>query len=861
MAVVKNLMVRAGADFSGLKKEMEKSQKAMNTFKEKMNSALKGIGVALATLGSISYLKGSIEAYDYQIEQETKLAVVMRQRMGATEEMIQSVKDLASEQQKLGVIGDEVQLAGAQQLSTFLKSSDALKSLIPAMNNLAAQQKGVKATGEDMINIGNMMGKVMDGQVGALRRVGVSFSAAEEKVLKYGNEQERAAMLAQVITNNVGEMNAALLNTPQGRMQQLMNSYGDFREELGKSVSLIRDLFVPLLQRIVDFATMVAKKLQTVALFINAIFGRSSSTKGQSQATKVTNQQTAAVGGLGDAYKKAGKEAKKAKGSLAGFDEVNSLADKSDAGKEGSKDGGSGAGDIEGISAGAPIDFETNAPEISEKLQALAIKIREVFSNIKSFITEHKDIIIAALSGIGAGIAAYLIATKGATAAKAVWVALTAVLNGLKAAMMFLISPIGLIVVAIAALTAAFVYFYRTNDKFRDFVNNILNKIKDVSINLWKNVLVPFGKFLADVFVAAWDKVKVAGENLWKKVLVPLGDFLGKAFVVAWDATKKAAEWVWKNIFVPLGNFLVWFYKNALLPLGKAIGEVLVSAFNGVSKIAQSFWKNVMVPLGEFLSTVFKTSVSTLSPIFKDLWEKVLVPLGQFLAGHFKNAFVALTEAIKILFNNVLKPLATFLAGHFSKVFDTVFKGIGGYISGLKTAFTGLMTFISGVFSKDWKKAWEGVKQIFKGVFESLWSIAKTPLNLLIDGINTIIGGLNKLSFKLPDWVPGDLGGKGFGINIKPIPKLARGGLVNTATNFGNYIAGEAGTELVMPLENTSFVEKVASAIGIAVGNQLNKNSNSGDIVFKVGETEFGRIAAKSINRAQRTSGRLLLDL
>jgi hypothetical protein len=66
-----------------------------------------------------------------------------------------------------------------------------VETLIPAMNNLIAQQKGLSATTGDAVNIGNLMGKVLNGQTGSLTRVGISFSAAQEKVLKYGNEQER----------------------------------------------------------------------------------------------------------------------------------------------------------------------------------------------------------------------------------------------------------------------------------------------------------------------------------------------------------------------------------------------------------------------------------------------------------------------------------------------------------------------------------------------------------------------------------------------------------------------------------------------------------------------------------------------
>ena len=188
---------------------------------------VQGIKMAVNFVGDTTSLQ------NIQTEAETKLGAVMRQRMGATPEMIQSIKDLTSAQQQLGVVGDEVQLSGAQQLSTFLTTDTALSTLIPAMNNLAVQQNGVNVSSQDMVNIGNMMGKVMQGQVGALTRVGVTFDAAQEKALKYGNEQERAATLAEVITNNVSEMNSIMAATPQGQIQQMANTWGDIKEVVG----------------------------------------------------------------------------------------------------------------------------------------------------------------------------------------------------------------------------------------------------------------------------------------------------------------------------------------------------------------------------------------------------------------------------------------------------------------------------------------------------------------------------------------------------------------------------------------------------------------------------------------------------
>ena len=193
-----------------------------------------GIDAAQRSFGQLQSLMGDLaQSYQQQEIVETQLTTVMRQRMNATDAEIDSIKQLASEQQKLGVVGDEVQLAGAQQVATFLKEKSSIDTLLPAMNNLLAQQHGVNSSTTDAVSVANLMGKAMQGQVSALTRVGITFSEAEAQVLKYGTESERAAVLAQVITNNVGDMNAQLAATDSGKQAQLANKIGDIKEQLG----------------------------------------------------------------------------------------------------------------------------------------------------------------------------------------------------------------------------------------------------------------------------------------------------------------------------------------------------------------------------------------------------------------------------------------------------------------------------------------------------------------------------------------------------------------------------------------------------------------------------------------------------
>lgn len=212
---------------------------------EKLKTSIINFAALSAGLDSISQSLNTLQAkfkelsdaYAVQETAERKLETVMRQRMGATDAEIDSIKKLASAQQEIGIIGDEVQLSGAQQVATFLKEKASLDVLLPAMNNLLAQQKGLNATTQDAVQVGNLMGKAMQGQTGALTRVGITFTAAQEQVMKFGTESERAAMLAQIITDNVGNMNQQLAQTDSGKQKQLENTLGDVKEKMGALVS------------------------------------------------------------------------------------------------------------------------------------------------------------------------------------------------------------------------------------------------------------------------------------------------------------------------------------------------------------------------------------------------------------------------------------------------------------------------------------------------------------------------------------------------------------------------------------------------------------------------------------------------
>lgn len=168
---------------------------------------------------------------------QTKLTTVMRERMAATTSDVNAINAAVSAQTKLGVVGGTVQRSGLQQLATFARYKTTLTTLLPAMNNLLTQQKGLNATSEDAVTVANLIGKALTGQTSALRRVGITFSDAQANAIKAGKEGERAAMIAEIITQNVGNMNAELAKTDAGRVKQLSNSFGSLMVRIGTALS------------------------------------------------------------------------------------------------------------------------------------------------------------------------------------------------------------------------------------------------------------------------------------------------------------------------------------------------------------------------------------------------------------------------------------------------------------------------------------------------------------------------------------------------------------------------------------------------------------------------------------------------
>lgn len=260
-----NILGNASEKLSQIQKQTEITKNSFDRLGNKMislNAIMDVAGKAYSIVSSA--VSQCTAAWQKEEEAQAKLSSVMRNTMGASQDEIQSILDLTAAQQKLGVIGDEVQLAGAQELSTYLSKKESLEKLMPVMNDMLAQQYGLNASQESAAQIATMMGKVMDGQVGALSRYGYKFTEAQEKILKFGTEEQRAATLAEVVSESVGGVNEALAQTDAGKLKQASNNFGDLQERFGQIFEKIKVASLPLMDVFMDLADKIMPVLDSI---------------------------------------------------------------------------------------------------------------------------------------------------------------------------------------------------------------------------------------------------------------------------------------------------------------------------------------------------------------------------------------------------------------------------------------------------------------------------------------------------------------------------------------------------------------------------------------------------------------------
>lgn len=259
-------------------------------------------------------------------------------------------------------------------------------------------------------------------------------------------------------------------------------------------------------------------------------------------------------------------------------------------------------------------------------------------------------------------------------------------------------------------------------------------------------------------------------------------------------------------------------------------------------------------PVGDMLTgikDIVQGALGLISGILTGDLEKMKQSVIQMLTG-VKTFVFGIWDWFKLGLTSLLDWLDGKTNGRFHEIIELAKTYVSDVIDGVKQIFGGFIDFLTGVFTLDWEKAWEGIKEIFRGIWNTIVGVLEAAVNLIIKGINWLISKLNSLQIKIPDW----LGGGPFGFNIRPIaelqiPRLAKGAIIPPNREFMAVLGDQKqGTNIEAP----------ADLIRQIVREEINNFGGGEDITIKfTGDlAQLARVLSPEITRQQRNRQRAL---
>lgn len=278
-----------------------------------------------------------------------------------------------------------------------------------------------------------------------------------------------------------------------------------------------------------------------------------------------------------------------------------------------------------------------------------------------------------------------------------------------------------------------------------------------------------------------------------------------------------------------------------LLIAGFLAALVALVSFTGHGEELIQGLKNIIDGFGKFFKGVFTGDMKLAVEGIKQIWEGM------------KQTWNAIVNSIKDAWNMFITWLQS-KSPLLASIFQTYGKFVSDVYKNIKDILKGVIDFIVGVFTGDWTKAWQGVTEIFRGIWNNIVAIIEAAINFIIDGINLLISALNTIHFEIPGWVP-LIGGKSFGISIPlvsqvALPRLAEGAVIPPNREFMAVLGDQkSGTNIETPLE--TMVQAFKQAMNESGGW-------SQTIILQLNGREFARAVYKANNEeTQRVGVRL----
>lgn len=221
--------------FSRVKRSIDETTASAERLGGKL-SGLGGIVSGVVAAFSVAALKNKIDdfigLFNKQHEVEMQLAVVLKNQ-SADKDSFNMLREEASRLQGMTTFGDEALLAGAAELGTYLSEPEALKSMMSTLTNYAAGMGGINVDPRQMVEYATGLGKALDGHFEGLNKKGFILSDAQKEIIRNGTEMERVAVINDVIAQSWDGLAESFASTPEGKIIQINNKFGDIGETIG----------------------------------------------------------------------------------------------------------------------------------------------------------------------------------------------------------------------------------------------------------------------------------------------------------------------------------------------------------------------------------------------------------------------------------------------------------------------------------------------------------------------------------------------------------------------------------------------------------------------------------------------------
>ena len=272
---------RAGAGFDAVEQNIRDAEQAQQRLNDTVSEGASGVdnlvnkikGIVTAYAGvegmkkALDWTKTNLQMADTQRNAENQLRAVLANR-GASEGSYDRLTANASAIQQAGMYGDEVMIGGTAELATYLKDTDALEHMMGTLTNYAAGMSGGGAVDyNQMVDYATQLGKALDGSYDGLKKKGFELSDAQKEIIENGTDMQKALVLDDVIGESWSNLYETMSNTPQGKIIQLENTWGDLQETMGNQL-------YPVVLHIVEAVTANWPKVETVMTSITGAVGR-----------------------------------------------------------------------------------------------------------------------------------------------------------------------------------------------------------------------------------------------------------------------------------------------------------------------------------------------------------------------------------------------------------------------------------------------------------------------------------------------------------------------------------------------------------------------------------------------------------